>query len=275
MKYSVLMSVYYKENPAFLQASIDSILAQTIQTDDFVIVCDGPLPIELMNVISKFKTSHPNIFNIIALSEHKGLSVALNIGLKACHNSIVARMDSDDISKPERIEYELEAMNKNSADIVGAEIEEFNTAPGDSVITRNPPETNDEIARFAKRRNPFNHPTVMFHKEAVITSGGYGCKFSLCEDYELWIRMLHNGYRGYNVQSILLYMRVGDGMYRRRGGIRYLITLLHFEVYLIKHRFINITDFVVACTAHTILCLVTPHCRKFLYKFFLRGNVKH
>ena len=115
--YSVLMSVYKKENPEYLKTAIDSMLNQSVATNDFVLVCDGPLTDSLDEVISNFEKTNPGLFNVVRLPENKGLALALNEGITHCKNEIVARMDSDDFSKPDRIEKQLKAMDETGADI--------------------------------------------------------------------------------------------------------------------------------------------------------------
>ena len=124
--YSVLMSVYYKENQAWLRQSIESMLNQTIITNDFVIIKDGKLTNELDDVISEYYEKYPDIFHIIELESNVGLGPALAIGVKACKNELIARMDSDDISIKERCEKQLNKYKEDpELDIVGSSVAEF------------------------------------------------------------------------------------------------------------------------------------------------------
>lgn len=113
-KYSVLMSVYYKEKPEYLDYSIKSMLKQTIFPSEFVIVKDGELTEELNNIIEKYKQEYPNLFNIISLEQNVGLGLALKTGILNCKYEFIARMDSDDYSIPTRIEEELKIFEENS-----------------------------------------------------------------------------------------------------------------------------------------------------------------
>lgn len=124
--YSVLMSVYFKENPEYLKLSIESMLSQTMPTNDFVLVKDGVLGEELNNVISYYCRLHNDIFNIIEVKENVGLGRALNIGLKHCKNEYVARMDSDDFSVPERCEIQMNYLKQHvEIDVLGTDTFEF------------------------------------------------------------------------------------------------------------------------------------------------------
>ena len=125
-KYSVLMSVYYKEKPEWLDYSIKSIINQTVLCDEFVIVEDGPLTEELQSIIDKYKNDYPKIFNIVKLEKNRGLGLALQEGIKTCKNEYIARMDSDDYSIPERCEKILKVfMNNSDYDCVGSFEAEF------------------------------------------------------------------------------------------------------------------------------------------------------
>lgn len=123
--FSVLLSIYYKENPRALKQCLDSILSQTRMPDEVVLVEDGDLPLELEKVVEKYKHKITNL-KIISLATNVGLGKALNEGLKYCSYDIVARMDTDDIAKPERFEKQLAVFQEHpDIDVVGAWIDEF------------------------------------------------------------------------------------------------------------------------------------------------------
>ncbi len=159
-------------------------------------------------IIKEFQENNPGIFSILRLERNRGLGIALQEGLPYCKHELVARMDSDDIAKPCRCEKQIEIFCTKQVDIVSGTIEEFNKVPGDRKIYKILPENQEEIIRYARTRNPFNHPAVMFRKTAVEAVNGYQ-PFYLLEDYYLWVRMLGNGARAYNIQENLLCMRVG------------------------------------------------------------------
>ena len=216
-KYSVLMSVYYKENPEYLELSIQSMLNQTILPDEFIIVKDGPLTNELNNIIEQYKNTKNVYFNIIQLKENGGLGQALNYGIKACRNELIARMDSDDISLSDRCEKQLKVFeNSPQLSIVGTQMDEFFDDPKNIVSSRIVPTTDKEIKQFSKRRSPFNHSTVMYRKSDLIRLGGYHTS-GRKEDLELFIRMLNNGCLAENInESLLLYRANFDNFKRRK-----------------------------------------------------------
>ena len=123
-EYSVLMSVYAKENPEYLRESIESIWSQTVKTNDFWVVCDGPLTKELDVVLEENQKAHKEVFHLLRLKENVGLGRALNEGLKCCKNEAVARMDSDDIACKDRCEKQLRVLEEG-IDIVSGTVVEF------------------------------------------------------------------------------------------------------------------------------------------------------
>ena len=268
--YSVLMSVYKKENPEYLKTAIDSMLNQSVATNDFVLVCDGPLTDSLDEVISNFEKTNPGLFNVVRLSENKGLALALNEGITHCKNEIVARMDSDDFSKPDRIEKQLKAMDETGADIVGSNVFEFNGDITRLTGERNLPETDEEIREFAKSRSPFNHPSVVYKKSKVELVGGYG-KFDYFEDYYLWVTLLQNGCKGYNVQEALVLMRAGDDLYLRRGGKAYAKCVMAFEKHLLSIGYISRFTYLKQTSARVSIAIAPNKFREKVYKKKLRG----
>ena len=269
LKYSVLMAVYSGERSEFLHESLESMFAQSDPTDDFVLVCDGPLTSELDKVVTHYESKHPGIFHVTRLSENLGLAGALNSGLTHCKHDWVVRMDSDDIAMHHRFERLMRLQKETGADIVGSAVFEFEKAIGDTGITRSPPADHENIKRFARRRNPFNHPSVMFRKSAVLRVGGYD-EYPLFEDYQLWVKMLQAGYIAANEPEPLLHMRIGSGMHKRRGGISYFRTMLHFRAWMKKTGFINSFDFAVCVLIHGLSCLLPNPARRWLYNGVLR-----
>lgn len=269
-KYSVLMSVYHKEKPEYLKQAIESIQAQTLQTDDFVLVCDGPLNDALDKVIATKQQEMGETLNIVRLAKNSGLGNALNEGIKRCKNEMVARMDSDDIAYPNRCEKQMAVFNAHpEVSICSGIVEEFTTDPSTVDARRVPPETNAEIVEFAKKRNPFNHPCVMYKKSAVEAVGSYQ-DFYLLEDYYLWLRMLMAGYQGCNIQEPLLHMRAGTDMYLRRAGWKYAKTQAKLFKFMKQQGFIGNSQYIKSCVIRSGSALAPNWMRKFAFKKALR-----
>lgn len=273
MQYSVLMSVYAKEQPEFLVASIESILNQTVKTNNFVIVCDGPLTDDLEKVLDIYKKREPEIFCVVRLKKNMGLGIALNKGLELCINDLVARMDSDDISVPSRMELQLNCFSREKdLAICGGYIAEFKENPEEIVSIRKVPCSNEEISRWAKKRNPLNHMTVMFKKNYVLSAGGYQ-KMDLAEDYYLWVRMLLNHDKMRNLESILVKARIGNGMYQRRGGKEYARNMIALQRRFYELGFINKLEYFTNLAMRIVNSVLPNRIREKTYSMFLRSRL--
>ncbi|MGN8646345.1 glycosyltransferase [Gracilibacillus sp. HCP3S3_G5_1] len=255
--YSVLMSVYYKEKPEYLKLSIESMLSQTLKPNEIIIVKDGPLTFDLEELISSYKSSYPSIFSIVALEENKGLGLALNEGLKVSRNELIARMDTDDISLLNRCELQVNEFNKDpELVILGSHIDEFYDEPDNIISSRVVPLTSEEIMSFSRRRNPFNHPTVMYKKTEVLRLGGYK-NYRRNQDLDLFVRMLNNGCKGKNInKSLLLFRANRDNLKRRKSWEKcrsYMEMIYSFK----KKGYSTLLDFLVVATSQIII-FVSP-----------------
>lgn len=269
--YSVLMSVYHKEKPEYLHQSMQSIYEQTLPTNDFVVVCDGPLTDGLNDVLAEMKKLFSTRLNIVRLSKNGGLGNALNIGMKHCANELIARMDSDDISHLDRCEKEVAFLMKHpEISIIGGYIEEFIDDVSNICSVRSVPNEHSDIIEFAKRRNPFNHVSVMYRKSAVEAAGGYQ-SFFLMEDYYLWIRMLTKGYRGHNLSFPLVWVRVGKDMYKRRGGWKYVQSQRNLFKYMAQTRFITGRQYQIQSLVRLIGAIIPNWLRAILFQKLLRN----
>ncbi|WP_018122468.1 glycosyltransferase [Wohlfahrtiimonas chitiniclastica] len=218
MQFSILCSIYYKEQSEHLSQALYSIWdAQTIHPTEIVLVKDGPLTPALDAVIAEWQLKLGDIFKVIALEKNVGLGKALNEGLTHCSYDWIFRMDTDDIAVPNRFELQIQYI-KNHPDIalLGGQIAEFMGEESHITGCRMVPETTTDIAEYAKSRNPFNHPTVAMKKSVVQTVGQYQHHL-LMEDYNLWLRVIAASYEVANLPDILLYMR-SDGLHGRRRG---------------------------------------------------------
>ena len=227
--YSVLMSIYKKENPAFLIQALDSMLNQTVSPAEIVMVKDGPLTRELEDVLSDYDSEHPDLFKFISYDENHGLGYALRQGMLACSNEIVARMDTDDVARPDRMEKQLAAID-SGLDMVGSDVIEFVTTPNEPVASTDLPKGIDAIRSYSKRRNPFRHPPMTFRKSKVMEAGNYSSDFLYFEDWDLFNRMLACGCKADNLKEPLVAMRVSGDFYARRGARSILSTLKHLSV---------------------------------------------
>ncbi len=269
MNFSVLLSLYQKEHPSYLKQSLDSLFSQTLLPLEIILVKDGTLTPELDAVVSDYVQRYP-ILKVVALEKNQGLGKALNEGLKHCSYELVARMDTDDIAKPERFRKQMEIFEKHpEVDVCGAWIDDFEDDIENIKSTRKLPERDEEIRKYAQSRSPMNHPVVMFRKSAVLAAGGYQ-HFPLFEDYYLWVRMMLNGSRFYNIQESLLLFRSSPDMFRRRGGWRYALDECRFQRKLWKMGFITIAQFLRNVIIRFMVRIIPNSWRTFVYKKLLR-----
>ena len=270
LRFSVLMSVYYKESPEYLRQSLESIFNQTILPNEIVLIEDGELSDELYRTIDTFLTNYSSILKIVKLDVNSGLGVALSIGLSHCSYELVARMDTDDIAKPDRFEKQLAIFHRYpEIDVCSAWIDEFVNDVSSVISVRKLPEHHDDIVQFAKSRCPINHPVVMFKKSAVLAAGGYK-HFPLFEDYYLWVRMILNGARFYNIQESLLYFRFSPEMIKRRGGLKYAQDEFRFLKFMYQDRFISFGQLFKSTIIRFTSRLMPNSVRLFVYKHIIR-----
>jgi glycosyltransferase involved in cell wall biosynthesis len=272
-KFSVLMSIYFKENPICFRQSLASIFNQTVFPNEIVLIKDGPLTIELDAVIKEYENNYPKIFKVIPLPENKGLGNALSIGILECSHELIARMDTDDICVSNRFEKQIYFFDQNSnIDVVGSNVEEFNIVPGDLKRYRKMPEKGEAIKKYSRFRNPVNHPSVMFRKSKVIEAGNYNGDIMLFEDFSLFIRMLQKGYSFYNIQECLLYFRTGIGIevIKRRSGLFYIKNEWKFSKLALKIGSLNLLEWLFYICTKLPLRLMPQRVILFVYNQFLR-----
>ena len=271
LKYTVLMSVYYKEKPEYLSLSIESMLNQTVKPDEFIIVKDGPLTTELDEVINNFVTAYPKMFNIIVNETNLGLGPALAKGIENSKNELIARMDSDDYVVSTRCEKQLEKFREDpKLGMVGSYEAEFVDTVDNVISIHRVPSENDEIERFMHRRCSVLHPTVMYKKSAVLKSGNYQSVL-LYEDYDLFARMvLEYHIKSYNIPEPLYYIRTSEDFFKRRGCIKYAKTVFKFKWGQYRKGYMSSMDFCISGLGQAFVCVLPNSLRKSFYMKFLR-----
>lgn len=217
--FSLLMSFYRGDDPRFFEEAFrSSVDAQTRPPAEVVLVRDGRVADDLASTVRALIAASPVPTRLIELPDNVGLAAALERGLRECSHDIVARMDADDISVPDRFARQLPIIEAG-AELVGTGMYEFLDHPEAVVGQRVPPTGAERIASYARFHDPFNHPTVVYRRAAVERAGGY-LPLGLMEDYWLFARMIHAGAVVENVADPLLRYRVGSGAFERRGGFR-------------------------------------------------------
>ena len=231
MNFSVLMSVYIKEKPEYLDSCLLSLQQQSLPADEIVIVLDGPITEELKTILTNWKKKLP--INLIPLERNVGLGKALNAGLNHCTHEWIFRMDTDDIAIKTRFEQQIQFITQNpNTVLVGGQIKEFSKSLDDENKFRTVPLNSSDIIKFAKKRNPFNHMTVAYRKTVVLELNGYQHHLFM-EDYNLWLRVLERHQQVTNLPTILVQARTGDAMLSRRKGKEYLKS--EWQLYKLKN----------------------------------------
>ena len=268
-RFSVLMSVYIKEKASYFRDSMESILNQTVKPDEIVIVKDGPVSSEVEEVLNRFIQENEGLIKTVAYTPNRGLGYALGIGVEACSNELIARMDTDDIAKQDRFEKQLMAFqNDPTLDIFGSQIDEFEDTPGTIVAQRKVPVTDSEIKEYQKRRDAFNHMTVMYKRSAVLKAGNY-LPCPLMEDTYLWARMILSGAKCGNSSESLVLVRIGEGMYKRRGGWKYFLEYREGRKKVLDTGYISKRDYMITLAIQLIVSLMPNKARSLVFKKIL------
>ena len=264
-KISVLMSLYIKTDFAEFESCFNSILNQSLLPDEIVLVFDGEVSSNIENYINhKIQNIKAIKMKILRLEKNVGLGLALNYGLLECSHNIIARVDSDDINMTIRFEKQLNYFIDNHLDVLGTFYQEFINIPGDLDLIKKQPLNNWNIYRKSKILNPISHPTVMFKKDCVLNAGSY-LEMLFFEDYYLWIRMMKFGYKFGNLNEVLVYFRVGNGMFERRHGINYFKNEFKFYFHSFKLGHINIYLFTGLIIFKLPLRIMPLKLMKFVY----------
>lgn len=268
MKFSVLMSIYSKDVPDFFNQAMSSITSQqSLPADEIILVQDGVLTQNLYNAISVWQSTLKSVLKTVVLRQNVGLGDALKIGLEHCSYEIIARMDADDISRPDRFERQIKYMQEHpDCDIVGSAITEFYDNPEVIVSSRIVPLTQYDIINGARLKNPFNHTSVMYKKSAIIAAGGYQ-KLHGFEDYYLWVRLIMHGANCANIPDSLVNMRTGYAMLGRRGGVSYAINEIKLQCKFLSIGFISFFVFARNLAIRIPVRLLPNKMRSFVYNF--------
>lgn len=268
--FALLLPVYIGDHPDYLRAAFRSAVHdQTLRPDRVLLVRDGPVTEALKRAIDELRADSPVPVQLVPIERSTGLGPALDAGLAASPFDIVARMDADDIAMPHRFEVQLPLI-RAGADIVGAGLVEFERDPAAPGRRRIPPTDPDQIRHYARIHDPFNHPTVIYRRRAVVAAGGYG-DLPLMEDYWLFSRMLAAGARPMNVAEPLVFYRIGAGAYQRRGGREQLRSELALQRRLHESGMTTWTQYVRNVIVRGGYRLLPWRVRRSLYRLVVAG----
>lgn len=269
-KFSVLMSLYIKEKAEYVRQCFDSLLNQTVKATEWVVVEDGPLTSELYAVLDEYEKKNPGLLKRVPFKVNRGLGLALRDGVIECTYDLIARMDTDDIARNDRFEKQL-AMFENDPElgVCGSHIKEFENNINNIISERKVPINEKDIREYQKRRDSFNHMTVMYKKEAVLKAGNYkNCM--LMEDTLLWVNMILAGVKCENVDDYLVFARTGVDMYERRGGYSYYKKYKSGRKQVYQTGYISWWDYEYTLIIQFVVAIIPGKLRGFIYKKLLR-----
>lgn len=261
--FSVLISIYRKENPIWFREALGSVFAQSVLPTEIVLVEDGPLTEELYAVIDEYQEKYP-IFNIVKNETNLGLGLALRNGILAAKNEILARMDTDDIIPSHRFETQLAKM-KEGYDVVSCWSSLFLNERSNVIAVKTRPENHEDIVKLAHKRSPVCHAAAFMKKSAVINAGNYLHR-QYYEDYNLWVRMILNGSRFYNVQESLYDVRTTDAQLNRRAGFSFLKNELKYLKEFYDLGFYSLGDLIKNSSIRIVVRLMPNGLRRGVFK---------
>lgn len=270
--FSVSMCVYGGDDPAHFDAAIESIVKQTVPPSEIVLVVDGPIPESTQSVIIKWEASLTEIaFRVIYLEKNMGHGEARRVSFEHCTHDLIALMDADDLSVPERFAWQLAYLEQHpEVSVVGGHIHEFIGDPTNCVGRRIVPLADADIKQYMQKRCPMNQVTVLFRKADIAEVGGY-IDWYCEEDYFLWLRLALAGKQFGNVEQNLVNVRVGEEMYQRRGGIRYFRSEAKLQAFMLKNHLIGLPRYAINVAERLVLQVLMPNrLRGWVFQKFAR-----
>lgn len=238
--FSVLMSVYVNDSLKQLQDAVNSILLQTLRSEQFVIVVDGPVSEDVENYLREIE-KRQELIEVHWLKNNGGLARALNYGLGFCRNNIVARMDADDYSFDTRFENTISHFD-DEIGFLGADYDIYDEEMKQKIGERCLPLEHETLLKFSRTRTPFNHPTALLNRIAVLSVGGYPEKIGRFEDWGLALRLMKAGYQAKNLRIKVLKFRGGVNMLERRSGLKYAVEEVSALVKLFREGLLSYID---------------------------------
>lgn len=271
MQFSVLIPIYNGESEKNFKECLESIINQTLKPDEILIVKDGIFSEKLEKLICDFQSENNFIeINTYQLEKNEGVGIASSIGTTLCKYNYIARIDSDDIAIPDRFEKQIKYLEQHQdIDILGGFIDEYDENLNKKISTRKVPLEDILIKKQLKSRCPFNHSTVIYKKDKIISVGNYSNK-RIMEDYDLWIRCSKNNLKMHNLKDVLVKNRTGDTMYKKRSGKNYVKTIIEIENELYNLGMISNLRRIYNIILRSVVAMIPLKFRKIIYKNILR-----
>jgi glycosyltransferase involved in cell wall biosynthesis len=199
----------------YLKEAINSVLAQTYNSFEFIIINDGSTD-HSEDIIKSFTDERIKYIK----NEHMGLIDSLNLGIKKSLGEYIARFDADDICEPNRLEEQIKFFKDNpQMALVGSWATTINEDGIKTGELKYPPRDWQKIKNYSLLHNPFIHPTVMFKRVLIDEVGSYDKKFKHTEDYELWTRIIYK-YPCVNIPLPLIKYRVHNNQITKKKNAK-------------------------------------------------------
>lgn len=275
VRFSVSICVYGGDNAEYFDSAIRSVVDQTVQPNEIVLTVDGPIPPQVESVIEKYKRNLSGThigFKVIYLEKNMGHGEARRICFDHCSYDLIALMDADDLSVPDRFERQIGFYQRNPGlSVVGGYIQEFVASPDNCVGKRIVPLDDADVKEYMTKRCPMNQVTVMFKKKDVAAVGGY-IDWYCEEDYYLWIRLALAGKKFGNISENLVNVRVGEEMYDRRGGVKYFQSEARLQMLMLKKNMISLPRYIINVGERFVLQVLMPNkVRGYIFQKFARS----
>lgn len=272
IKFSVVMPVYYEENPLFFDEALKSIINQTLMPNEIVIVKDGKLTEELDLVINNNCKTYQQLIKVISL-DHVGKGYARNEGIKNCSYDYIALMDSDDISSPDRFKKQIDYIKQHpEIDVLGGQYTEFENEPNNIIAKKVMPIEQEDIYNFGKWRSPMNNVTLILKKDKILEVGGFN-NFYIGEDYHLYIKMLTRGMQFHNLDDVLVNVRAGKRMYKKRVGLKIIVQEIQLFTFFYSIGYINFFQLIRNISLKFLFRIMPCWLREMIYIKYLRKAV--
>ena len=265
-KVTVLIAVYKGDNFQHFSQSISSLINQKIYIHEVLLIINGSVPNELLNIIKKLSLSLP--IRSIQYKENYGLAKALNLTLPLVESDWIVRLDSDDICDKNRFFNINKIINKygNEFDVFGTYIQEFNNKINDIKTIRKVPLSCNSIKLFSIFSSPMNHVTTFYKKKITANNPNFYPLIDGFEDYALWLRLIKQKIKIKNIPIISVYVRTGNNMIKRRGGIEYVKNEIKFRISSSKYiDNLLILPYFIASIIRIIIFLSPKFFKKYLY----------
>lgn len=269
---SFVMSLFWKENPVYLEDALQSLYTQTVAPDEIILVCEGVLPQTLKDVLNKWNgLFKEGVLRLVDAGAAKGLPACLNKGLEVARGKYIFRFDTDDICLPDRVEKQLKFFHDHpEVSLLSAPIEEYDTEMRTKLGIRKVPETDAEIRKMARWRDPFNHPASAYLTSVAVELGGYPL-VTACEDYAFFSLFLKKGYKAANLADVVVNARTGKDFVSRRKGMKFLKGELSSHAYIHKIGFHSKPLYLFHVISKTVIRNLPSELVTKIYKRFLRN----